>query len=169
MRGEGLTGRKSEMRDDHSQADGDKGWASEKARWPGELLLLWYQGKDAQDISTVTGASKNTVTRILEELDPPAWGPEWRAWWYRMLLEQHAAGKPVNELSRIFKLDEPEIRKLLKEETVGSTVELGLPPELLNTPEYERWHKSVRHMRWAMEGDPFAITEGAFQKPWDDN
>ena len=146
----------------------DKGWASEEAHWPGRMLLLWYDGKSIPDIAAITGAGESTVKRSLQGLDLSAWGPGWRAWWHRMLLEQHTAGKPINELSRIFKLGEPEIRKILKEESESSSAKQGLPPELLDTPEYERWHKSVRQVRWVMEGDPFAVTEGAFEKHWED-
>jgi len=133
------------------------------------MLLLWYDGKSIPDIATTTGASKNTVIRILEELDPSAWGSGWRVWWQQTLLEQHAAGKPMTELTRIFKLSEPEIRKILKDKSVSPTAKQGLPSELLNTREYERWHKSARQVRWVLEGDPFAITEGAFEKHWDDS
>ncbi len=152
----------------------DKGWASAEARWPGRMLLLWYHGKGIQDIAALTGASESTVKRSLQVLDPPLWEPAWHAWWHQILLEQHAEGRPMHELVRIFKLSENEINNILKEESGSSTRrridhsgKQGLSTELLDTPEYERWHKSVRQMRWVMEGDPYAVTEGAFERPWE--
>ena len=158
----------------------DKDWASGEARWPIRMLLMWYEGKGIQDIATKIGVSEDTVRRSLNEIHPQTWGPGWLAWWNQMLLERHNEGMSMQELTRVFKLDEGQISGILKEESSSSAQqrnnqadpgtkrhagERGLPQELLDTDEFERWHKFTREMWWVMDGDPWVMAEGGAPNP----
>ena len=147
----------------------EKEWASEQARWPVRMLLMWYRGKDIPEIASAIGTSKDTVRRSLDELHPEKWGTRWLGWWHRMLVKRNAEGRPVTELERIFKLAEQQISVIIKEESGRSSQQSdnqvvadaqGLPQELLETPDFERWHKLVREMWWIMDGDPWVMAEG---------
>ena len=152
----------------------EKEWASEQAHWPVRMLLMWYQGKDIAEIASAIGTSKGTVRRSLNEFRPEKWGNDWLEWWRRMLFRRKTEGMSMSELERISKLNEQQISAIIKEESGGSSQKrnkrlvgsvLTLPQELLNTPDFERWHKLARGMWWVMDGDPWVMAEGGTRSP----
>jgi len=147
----------------------EKEWASEQARWPVRMLRMWYQGKDIAEIASAIGTSKSTVRRSLDEFRPEKWGNDWFEWWRGMLVKRNVEGRPIAELERILKLNKQQISAIIKEESGRSSQqsdnqavldEQSLPQGLLNTPEFERWHK----LAWGRCGGSWTVTPGLWRR-----
>jgi AraC-like DNA-binding protein len=159
---------------------GDRPWSSPQARYPGRILTLWYEGKSVQEITAETGASERTVKRWLRELSPPSWGPEFRAWRNRMVLERYNEGRPVAELVKIFKLSRRQIYRVLKEESGKQPHDVSRPvasalktqhtrtkrsEKLSAMPGYDKWQIYKKFIKWLEEADLSAVMEGKASPP----
>ena len=159
----------------HCVLEDRKGWANLEDRLPGRILVLWHQYRNIRKVSEKTRVSEKTVKRVLQALRPPTWGPEWRNWRNKMIIDRRAEGKTICDISKIFKISPRQVSRIIKDNRTGqsshdkqrerknrqlSTIMTQQIKSLESSQGYELYSTYNEFLKWLMVGDREDIKQG---------